>query len=307
MVKLMTLKLIENYYKIVKKIGYQPLISSGQFLYEYKNKKILEFIQKNIDVHYLYQQIILNNYELSSSNTIWISWLQGEESAPYVVKKCIESVREHANGKEVIVLTEDNYQEFVEIPLEILKKYNLGLIKKTQFSDCIRLNLLSQNGGMWIDATIFLTKDITKDFSGLDLFSLHSKNEPLHPISKGLWSCYYIYSPKNHVTLQLAASIFNDYFIKFDQLIDYFLMDYILLLAVRMTGMEENLRNNKVNGNERFYLFGKLNEVMTDEIKDKIDESFGVHKLTYKKKYTHFKNNQVTVYHHYLGKEELET
>lgn len=300
-------KIIENYYKIVKKIGYQPLINSGQFLYEYKNKKILEFIENNIDVRFLYNQILSNNLEVTSSDTIWISWLQGEDLAPYIVKKCIESVREHANGKEVIVLTEDNFQEFVELPSEIIKKYNLGIISKTQFSDCIRLNLLSQKGGMWIDATIFLTKNISKDFSGLDIFSLHSKNEPLHPISKGLWSGYYIYSPKNHVTLQLAASIFNNYFFKFDQLIDYFLIDYVLLIAVRMTGMEENLRNKKINGNDRFYLFGKLNEVMSDEIREKITTSYGVHKLTYKKKYTHFKNNHETVYHYYLGKEEMET
>ncbi|MBO4107236.1 capsular polysaccharide synthesis protein [Streptococcus suis] len=300
-------KIIENYYKIVKKIGYQPFINSGQFLYEYKNKKILEFIEKNIDVQFLYNQILSNNLEVTSSDTIWISWLQGEDSAPYIVKKCIKSVREQANGRNLIIITEANFQEFVELPLEIIRKYKQGSISRTHFSDCIRLNLLSQKGGLWIDATIFLTKDVVDEFTGVEFLSIHSDNLPLHPISKGLWSTFFMYSPRNYPLLQLAASIFNQYFIQYNQIIDYFLLDYVLLLAVRMTGMEEILRNKKINGNERFYLFGKLNDVMSDEIKDKINASYGVHKLTYKKKYTNFKNNHETVYHYYLGKEEMET
>ena len=53
---------------------------------------------------------------------IWTCWLQGEEQAPPIVKKCLASIRRHSGGREVIVITEKNMWQYVSFPDFILRK-----------------------------------------------------------------------------------------------------------------------------------------------------------------------------------------
>ncbi|WP_228705710.1 capsular polysaccharide synthesis protein, partial [Klebsiella pneumoniae] len=56
----------------------------------------------------------------SKVNKIWICWLQGEDNAPDIVKKCIENIRVHNSEKfEIYIITWDNYKEYVQIPKHI--------------------------------------------------------------------------------------------------------------------------------------------------------------------------------------------
>ncbi|MDE7095373.1 MAG: capsular polysaccharide synthesis protein, partial [Anaeroplasmataceae bacterium] len=72
-----------------------------------KNKKFIrQFVEKN-DFKDKPHQI---------SNKIWVAWFQGEENAPILVKKCIESIRSSFPDREVVILTEDNFKEYVDIP-----------------------------------------------------------------------------------------------------------------------------------------------------------------------------------------------
>ena len=48
------------------------------------------------------------------------------------------------------------------IPKHIIDKYKNGIIKSAHFADIIRTCLLYENGGLWIDATIFVKKDLLK-------------------------------------------------------------------------------------------------------------------------------------------------
>ena len=89
------------------------------------------------------------------SNKIWFCWLQGLENAPVLVKKCYQSLEENLTDKEIIVLTEENYREYVRFPEYIQKKIDSGIITRTHMSDLLRLELLIQYGGTWIDATVF--------------------------------------------------------------------------------------------------------------------------------------------------------
>ena len=93
-------------------------------------------------------------------HTIWVCWLQGEESAPAIVKKCINSIRKHSAGYEVVVVTSDNLGSLVEIPSFITEKLKKKRMQFATYSDYIRLALLAKYGGIWIDATVFLSAPI---------------------------------------------------------------------------------------------------------------------------------------------------
>lgn len=88
---------------------------------------------------------------------IWWSWLQGENEAPELAKVCLESLRRNFPEYKIVVITNDNLGDYIELPQKILDKFNAGWIKGAQFADIIRLNLLAKYGGVWMDATVFCT------------------------------------------------------------------------------------------------------------------------------------------------------
>lgn len=97
--------------------------------------------------------VVLNPYP----DKIWVCWLQGEDQAPPLVRKCLASVRKYSGGREVILLTEENIPRYVTFPEYILKKRARHVISNTHFSDLLRVALLARYGGIWMDATVLLT------------------------------------------------------------------------------------------------------------------------------------------------------
>ena len=76
----------------------------------------------------------------------------------------------HSNGHPVILITIDNYQSYIDIDQEILRKFNEGILFPAILADLIRLKLLAVYGGVWIDATIYLTEDLNDDYFNKQFF-----------------------------------------------------------------------------------------------------------------------------------------
>lgn len=55
-------------------------------------------------------------------NTVWVCWLQGIDSAPKLVKRCVETIRENVGRRKVIFLSEHNYKQYIRLPREIEEK-----------------------------------------------------------------------------------------------------------------------------------------------------------------------------------------
>ena len=86
---------------------------------------------------------------------VWFSWLQGIDQAPDLVKVCLASQRKHLPDYEFRVFDLSNYQQWIELPEFIVRKYKKGLIPAASFSDLLRLSVLQKYGGVWMDATVF--------------------------------------------------------------------------------------------------------------------------------------------------------
>lgn len=112
-----------------------------------------------------YVQIALNkNIEetpIHDKHIIWQYWHQGEEKAPLLIRKCLESIEKYCLEYKRVVLSYDNLADYVEIPSMYYDLVNQGKMLLTFFSDVIRCYLLTQcNGGTWINLTIYLTDKI---------------------------------------------------------------------------------------------------------------------------------------------------
>lgn len=92
---------------------------------------------------------------------VWVLWLRGETDMPPLAARCVASIRKHAGGREVHVLSLDDLARFgVFMPDHVYDKAGEGSIAPEHFSDLVRLCLLERHGGTWLDATVLLTGPI---------------------------------------------------------------------------------------------------------------------------------------------------
>lgn len=90
---------------------------------------------------------------------IWRYWAQGWENAPFAVKYCSQSVAHYASDWEIIDIDSNNLKKYIDLPSKINEIHNFP-IQIT--SDMIRILLLKEYGGVWIDATVFLNMNFTE-------------------------------------------------------------------------------------------------------------------------------------------------
>jgi hypothetical protein len=81
-------------------------------------------------------------------------WHQGEAAAPDIVKLCIESWRRQNPGWEVRVLDADTADAAVSMPT---LPDDISLNHR---SDILRMRLLEEHGGVWVDATCYCARPL---------------------------------------------------------------------------------------------------------------------------------------------------
>jgi mannosyltransferase OCH1-like enzyme len=91
----------------------------------------------------------------SHERKIWMCWMQGLENAPELVRQCYKQIKKNITDREIVLITEENIDEYVSFPSYIQEKYKKGIISHTHFSDLLRIELLCKYGGTWIDSTVF--------------------------------------------------------------------------------------------------------------------------------------------------------
>lgn len=127
---------------------------------ERKQQAILHYLQTN------YQNLILKYTQkeeippASNQAPIWVCWWQGENAMPPIVQSCFQSLCSHAGNHLVHLITQENISKYVTIPDYILRKVQEGKISFTHFSDILRMCLLYEHGGLWIDATVYVSQPI---------------------------------------------------------------------------------------------------------------------------------------------------
>lgn len=206
------------------------------------------------------------------SKFVWICWFQGIENAPKLVQTCINSINKNLNNKEIIVLTDDNLNEYVKFPEYIEKKYKKGIISKAHYSDLVRLEVLNKYGGLWIDATVFVTEPPKDTFFKNELFvykniSLDQKNELCVRASN--WLIYSLY--KGNPIIQLTEKLLLEYWKKSNYTINYNIFHLFFTMATKK--YDEMWKNVPTFSNVdahllQFELLKEFSEERFDEIKN---------------------------------------
>ena len=164
---------------------------------------------------------------------IWMCWWQGEENAPEIVRACIDSVRRNAGGHEVIVITDENLSDYAHIPDWVLEKVRAGIMSRTNLSDLLRLSLLAEHGGMWLDATFFCAGSLG-EYMDLPIWSIKRPDYLHASVACGMFAGYSLACKEvQRHPFVVARDFFLEYWRNSDRLIDYLLVDYLIVLAQR--------------------------------------------------------------------------
>lgn len=285
---------IKNFIKKVARFGwYIPvtnlILTYGQRFFSAKTlKRILEKRTSRI------QDILLHSVsfpaELDDTSVqgngkdapIWFFWLQGEEHLPMIPKLCLQSIRKHANGHEVIVLTADNYKEYVNIPDTLIEMYRSGRIKAAHFADILRVNLLAQQGGLWLDATMLVTEDLPQEIFEMPFFSVKTENKGYF-VSKCRWAVFCLGAQKGNPLFVQLASLFEQYLTTTDLFVDYFLFDNFIDMLYQRYPLIRNLIDALPMNNPRVHdMAPLLCSHVSDKDIEELTRNTYLFKLSYK-------------------------
>lgn len=215
------------------------------------------------------------------SNKIWVCWLQGLEKAPEIVRFCHESLVNNIRDREIILLTEDNYHSYVEFPQYIQEKIDNGVISRTHMSDLLRLELLNNYGGTWIDATVFCSGKVIPDYMlNSDLFLF----QDLKPGLDGHCTCissWFITSCSNHPIISLTLALLYEYWKYNTKMIDYFLIHDFFQLSIEAYP-EEWHKVVPFSNSVPHILLLRLFDMYDEDLWKAVKDMTCFHKLSYK-------------------------
>lgn len=249
----------------------------------YKHQVLIEYLKKqHAHIIGLYSHKNNESEPILNNSPIWVCWWQGKEQMPPIVSACYHSLQQHAGSHPVHLITLQNFHDYVSFPEYIIKKQQEGKITFTHFSDILRFSLLAQYGGLWIDATVWVTNKIA--ITGKTFFTL-KMNRPDDGVyvSKYRWTGFCIGGGVNNLLFIVIRDLLYDYWKKNDFVIEYLMLDYFIQIVYESNiDVKKMIDDNPFNNEELYYMHLHLNEPFEKEIYDKICQTTYLHKLTWK-------------------------
>lgn len=265
-----------------------------QKAYEYADKRRYEickdYLRKqygSLIIKYKNANLKVPADKISVESNIWVFWWQGEQRFPHPVNLCIQSIKKHAGRHPVILITENNYKEYVNIPKYIIQKFRDGIISLASFSDILRFELLYMYGGIWLDSTYYFTDELHSEVYEKSFFSISNSNGRKWVVTKDIWSISFMAMTKNHPIAVYMREFFRVYWKKENINIAYLLTDCFMAIGYENVAVFKKVINAVPSNNTGVFdlLEPIRNEVCTQQEFEKLMGDTYIHKLTYKEKY----------------------
>lgn len=287
--------------QVMNRNGYQEsekqtkhLLKKHEVMLNYYEKTFADFLKK----YDWDQNKIFNQSKSQYSNCIWVCWWQGLDQAPEIVKACVESIKRNARNHPVIVLTEENYKQYVDIPQWVEEKKNKGIITRTNYSDLLRLSLLAKHGGMWLDATFYCANPIPDEYFNMRIWSIKRPNYAHASVASGFFAGYSLAcNEKSRWMFATIRDFFLHYWKNNDTMVDYLMVDYMIVLAQKMDkriaqAFDEIPSNNPLCDE----LIKNLDKAYDETVWVKLKKDTLLFKLTWKQSFMKQKDGHPTFY-----------
>ena len=206
---------------------------------------------------------------------------------------------------ELILITLDNYLNYANIPDYIVKKFNDGLITYTTYSDVLRNYLIRDNGGLWIDSSVFVSNKISKEFIDSNEWwsaNLCNNNNNIvnfgQKISQRKWSGFLQKGTKNNLLNNFVCEAFELYYMNHDVLIDYFIQNLFIRIAYdNIVNIQNIIDKITVNNTHVYSLYDNIDLAFDKKQYDLWNEDTIFYKMTQKRSYNEFTNDEKLTYY----------
>jgi len=234
--------------------------SKGELL---KAKILTDFFTKK----YLPAIKNLEQKEITTENreTIWQFWDNPQgKTTPKIVESCLDSVKNFKWSFEHLILNNSTFENYTDLPGYVLDKFVKGQIDHAHFADLLRLNLLKNHGGVWMDATCYMTDFIPKKIMDEDFFVFLTGKMTLFPYAF-MQNCF-IRSKKGSFLCENWYLMCIDFWKNQKKTIDYFQHQL----------MFKSLVENDLTAKKYFEKMPHISEDETHQLSRKLLEKFDV-------------------------------
>ena len=178
------LPILQKYWKGVRK---RRILKEHRKVADFWNPVIKSYFNGEIEKYNLKPK-----KQLPENKIIWQYWGQGleKQELPEIIRICFDSVDKYKGDYQVIRLNDKTISDYVELPAFVWQKRENIAFTRTFFSDLLRSALLNVYGGVWLDATVFLTGSLPESFRELDYFLYQRSEAEKH---KSYWESVYAY------------------------------------------------------------------------------------------------------------------
>ncbi len=265
-------KISKKYASICRRFSWAMLLKKSQNqidkIASEKNEWVLNYVAERIpDTLEKYKNYPVPNNINDPQDKIcgWSMFWQGEENAPELFKMCIDSARRHTN-QDVVVLSESNYNQYIQIPEYMVNKYRDGKLIVQHICDYIVVSVLATHGGYFTGATVWNSQDIPEEVLKAPFFTPAAKTDSPFFMSRSRWTGYVLGGNKEFPLFQFAMDALKEYWKNNDIAVDYLMLDYIFELACRtIPCVNETVNNLPDNNLLRNELIGILSEPYNKE------------------------------------------
>lgn len=238
------------------------------------------------------------NLKHEKNDVVWFCWMQGLEQAPELVKVCLASQKRWVRGKRFVIITSENYHDYVTFPEDIEQKHDRGIIPDSHFTDFIRLELLIKYGGTWIDSTVLFSSGNYPDkIMDCDLFFFQYRDRETKQFS-GI-SSWFISAYSNNRLLMMQKEMLYQYWRDYDCLMEYYVFHLLFgLIAERFP--EEIDAMPKANSMRAIQMALYLETAYDEQLMERLTAISCIHKLDYRKSGRLTKDRKPTFYSHII-------
>ena len=265
----------------------------------FKHKFIKKWLLKNYC--YIFQQTHAQ-YKTEVVKRAYVFWWQGENNAPEIVKVCIDSIRKNS-GLDIVVISKDNYADWISLPDYIVHKMQEGKIGLAHFSDIIRFNLLFERGGLWLDATDLVTDAIPEYVFNYSFYSIKSA----YAYSLGWkWTSFYMAAHKGDYLCGRMVEFYNHYWKDHDRAITYLFLDcWLSILYENDYIVKKEIDDYPYDNINIFAMTSIMNVEYCSDIFESARAKSYIHKTSYKNSYLEKIDDKLTIWGYLKQNENL--
>jgi len=287
-------KIVSKIKQLLKEIRAISSIPKQQKIAQKLDNYIADFLNGKIEKF----TAVPKKPELVGKKIFWQYWHQGVNSTTSkMVVECLHSVKKHSGDYEVILLTDKTVWDYIELPDFVFEKFGKNGFSFAKLANLIRLNLLSAYGGVWLDATTYLTAPIDKKMLNEDFFAfqrskipppdakMFQKYDPLYFSWKsnffaGMLNSFMIAKPDNKIIADLL-SIHLAYWEKEEKVEHYYLFQ-IMFNRMMLHNEWKNLNCEIIGDTDCHKLQIMSLDKFDRQLFDEIAKKSNIHKLTYR-------------------------